>query len=273
MTRIAMIFALVLSSFSMFPYAHACGPDSDCAVANDRHYRIRMPEGHDGKTKIGAIVYAHGYRGSAKGMMKNKSMAKLASEMGVALVATKSFDDDWRVPGVPRNTDADGSLEYEYYDSVVQDISTRFPIDRNRLMATGFSAGGMMVWNLICHRSELFAGFAPMSGTFWEPEPVSCNTPPASVVHIHGDADPVVPLLGRPIADTHQGQVPDVLAMYARHGKYEKNGSEQLGRLNCEKSKNTEGNILNFCLFEGGHSFRSEYVKQAWEMLEAAGKL
>ena len=123
----------------------ACGPDTECMVGNNRHYRIVMPENHDGRTQIGAIVYAHGYRGSAKGMMKNASMRKLASKMGLALVATKSYSDDWRLPGVPRNTDADGSIEFEYYDTVIKDITERFPIDPERIVATGFSAGGMMV--------------------------------------------------------------------------------------------------------------------------------
>jgi len=273
MIRITLIAAFIVSSVGFLLPAHACGPDTDCTLSENRHYRIRMPEGHDGESRIGAIVYAHGYRGSAKGMMRNKSMAKLATEMGVALIATKSFSDDWRLPGVPRNTDADGNLEFNYYDEVIQDVVRRFPIDRNKLMATGFSAGGMMVWNLICHRSELFAGFAPMSGTFWEPEPATCDTPPTSVVHIHGDADPVVPLLGRPIADTHQGQVPDVLAMYAKYGEYQDTGREILGKLECQNSQNAAGEILNFCLFAGGHSFRSEYVKQAWEILEKAGRL
>lgn len=251
----------------------ACGTDTDCVVGDGRHYRIRLPEGHDGQSKIGAIVYAHGYRGSAKGMMNNKSMVKLASEMGVALVATKSYEDDWRIPGVPRNTDADGSIELTYYDAVIDDITSRFPIDRAKLLATGFSAGGMMVWNLACHRSSLFAGFAPMSGTFWEPEPETCTTPPASIIHIHGNSDPVVPLDGRPIADTHQGQVAEVLKMYKAYGGFSLVGETEIGRLDCHNSRNDRGDILNFCLFEGGHSFRSEFVRQAWEMLEEAGKL
>jgi len=268
-----IILALGLLTFFAgvnFKDAHACGPDSNCDIG-DRHYRIRMPENHDGITKIGAIVYAHGYRGSAKGMMKNKSMAKLASEMGVALIATKSYEDDWRIPGVPRNTGTDGEIELTYYDAVIDDVAKRFPIDRNRLMATGFSAGGMMVWNLICHRSGLFGG--PMSGTFWKPEPETCTSPPASVVHIHGDADPVVPLNGRPIADTHQGQVPQVMKMYSEYGNYSFFDESEYGDLNCQNTKNKAGQILNFCLFSGGHSFKSEYVRAAWQMLSKAGRL
>ena len=268
-----LLFALSLLMLVSNPFeAQACGVQTNCMIG-ERHYRIKMPEGHDGTNRIGAIIYAHGYRGSANGMMKNKSMAKLASELGVALIATKSYSNDWRIPGVPRNRDADGRLELTYYDALIEDVTSRFPIDSSRLMATGFSAGGMMVWNLICHRSEKFAAFVPMSGTFWQPEPKTCTSPPANVIHIHGDADPVVPLMGRPIADTHQGEVPKVMEMYANYGNYEETGEEKLGKLTCQNTKNPEGKILIFCLFSGGHSFRTEFLRNAWQKLATEGKL
>lgn len=266
---------LCLLSLSVFPFvgeADACGPDSDCMVG-DRHYRIRLPEGYESSEKIGAIIYAHGYRGSAKGMMKNESMAALANELGVALIATKSYEEDWRIPGVPRNRETDGQIELTYYDAVIADVTSRFPIDPERMIATGFSAGGMMVWNLICHRSELFAGFVPIAGTFWQPEPTTCTTPPASIIHIHGNADKIVPLMGRPIADTHQGEVPTVLEMYSRYGGYTFAGDEKIGELSCQNSENANGSILNFCLFEGGHSFKSDFVRQAWKKFEKKGML
>ncbi|MEM9278046.1 MAG: prolyl oligopeptidase family serine peptidase [Pseudomonadota bacterium] len=273
MIRLLLLASILLTPLSVVSTAsHACGSDSNCDIG-DRHYRILMPESHNGTDKIGAIVYAHGYRGTAKGMMNNQSMAEMANKLGVAIIATKSYEDDWRIPGVPRNTQTDGKIELTYFDAVIEDATQRFPIDQDRLMATGFSAGGMMVWNLICHRSQLFAGFAPMAGTFWEPEPKTCDTPPASVVHIHGESDKIVPLMGRPIVDAHQGQIPEVLDMYSTYGGYKKNGTSEAADLRCENAKNTEGEILNFCLHPGGHSFKSEYVRHAWETLEKAGKL
>ena len=267
-----LFIAMILLFGLLTPQAQACGPDTNCEIG-DRHYRIRMPENHDGTSKIGAIVYAHGYRGSAAGAMRNKSFAKMASELGVAFIAAKSYREDWRIPGVPRNTQTDGNIELAYFDALIEDVTSRFPIDRSRIMATGFSAGGMMVWNLICQRSQLFAGFVPISGTFWEPEPVTCTTPPANVIHIHGDNDPVVPLMGRKIADTHQGQVPQVLEMYSSYGGYQSSNSFEEGALDCETSIAPTSEFLTFCLFAGGHSFRTEYVRQAWRMLEKAGKL
>lgn len=252
--------------------AHACGPDTDCVIG-DRHYRVRMPEGHDGTTPVGAVVYAHGYKGSAAGTMRNEGLGKMISDLGFALIATKSSGDDWSIPHAPSGGTIPDVDELAYFDAVISDATARFPVDGNRLMATGFSAGGMMVWTLICHRSEAFAGFAPMAGTFWRPEPETCTTPPASVVHIHGDNDKIVPLAGRKIQDTHQGDVPKVLAMYRDYGGYGNASARQMGELACEQRTNAGGAILDYCQFEGGHSFRSAFVKAAIDRLREVGRL
>ena len=269
MLRILAIFS-VISLFAAPTLA--CGPDTDCMV-DDRTYRIRMPEGHDGNTKVGAIVYAHGYRGTSEGVMRNASLGDLASELGVALIAAKTLGDDWSIPGVPSDNKNETIDELVYFDRVIEDAATRFPIDRKRLMATGFSAGGMMVWNLICHRSEAFAAFVPIAGTFWAPEPETCTSPPTSVIHIHGDTDPVVPLEGRPIADTAQGNVFHVLEMYRRYGGYSVPSGEEVEGLRCENSANADGHLLNFCLFSGGHSFETRFIRHAWDVFTEAGQL
>jgi polyhydroxybutyrate depolymerase len=252
--------------------ALACGPDTDCELG-DRHYRISMPEGHDGATKVGAIVWAHGYRGSARGMMRNKGFLKAMSDKGLAVIALKSARDDWVLPNAPRNKEADGSVEFDYLDAVITDASTRFAIDTDRLLLSGFSAGGMMVWNAACARPDLFAGFAPISGTFWLEPPASCAQPVANIIHIHGDADPTVPLTGRRIADTHQGAVADSLAMYTEFGGFGAPEPSSAPMFDCLNQRNAAGNLLEFCLFEGGHSFRGAYVSYAWDRLAAAGKL
>lgn len=264
-----ILIAVMLSSM---PEAKACGPDTDCRIG-DRIYRIRMPEGHDGVTRIGAIVFAHGYRGNVRGAVRGKGFIALGKRLNVAIIATKSAGPDWALPGAPSEASKRGIDEIAYYERVIADASRRFPIDTNRMMATGFSAGGMMVWNLICDRSRLFAGFAPIAGTFWEPMPTTCAAPPASVVHIHGTSDKTVPLLGRPIAATHQGQVPTALAMYARHGGFSAPVSETVDGLDCRKRVNPEGHILDFCTHPGGHSFSIRHVETAWRLLKKAGRL
>lgn len=253
--------------FAVIPLsALACGPDTDCALG-DRHYRLAMPEGHDGATPVPAIVFAHGYKGSAAGVMRNKSLRRLASELGVALIAGKSVGPGWDLPNNPREIDSTGASEFAYFDAVLSDASERFAIDTERVMATGFSGGGMMVWNLICARSGSFAGFAPIAGTFWLEAPETCTAPVASVVHIHGDADKIVPLDGRVIGQTKQGEVSEALEMYRGFGGFGRSQRADAGDLRCTRQDNDGGQILELCLFSGGHSFKTQHIRYAWERL------
>jgi polyhydroxybutyrate depolymerase len=249
--------------------ALACGADTNCAVG-DRDYRIAMPEGYDGKTPVGAIVFAHGYRGSAAGVMRNKRLRKVVSDLGVALIATNGVRGDWDLPNSPHGK-SDGSAELAYYDAVIEDAASNFAIDTKRMMATGFSAGGMMTWTLACARSATYAAFAPMAGTFWLKPPKSCNAPVTNIVHIHGTSDRIVPLTGRAIGDTRQGNVYDTLAMYKELGAFHNASESKSGNLTCEDSNNAQGKTLSFCLFSGGHQFSSKYVKFAWETFVSKG--
>lgn len=266
------LFVVTVAFLVAASSASACGPDTDCEIG-DRHYRISLPDSYDGVTPVGAIVFAHGYRGSAQGVMRNKNMRQLVSDMGLALIAVKSLDEDWVLPNAPSHMDSDGAAEFAYFEDVLADASARFALDRDRVMMTGFSAGGMMVWNLACARPDLFAGFAPIAGTYWKEPPAECELPVASIVHIHGTEDRMVPLAGRPIGLTKQGDVAEALAMYQGFGEFGDAETAQVADMQCQRRANDAGDVLEFCTFPGAHSFRPDFLSYAWGRLETAGKL
>jgi polyhydroxybutyrate depolymerase len=251
--------------------AGACGADSDCPLA-DRLYRITMPEGHDGTTPVGALVWVHGYRGSAAGVMRNGSLRRMVSDAGLALIAAQGVNGTWDLPYGPRTFDSTGAAEFAYFDAVIADAARRFPMDHRRIIAAGFSAGGMMVWNLACSHPANFAGFIPVSGTFWLKPPDTCVPPATSIVHIHGDADKTVPLAGRAIGQTTQGKVAEALSMYQNFGHFGPETPRNSGGLRCQNRSNPAGEILEFCLFSGGHSLRTEYLRYGIERLKSAGQ-
>ena len=260
----ATLLATTLSSAG--PVA-ACGGADRCDLPDGRHYYLAMPAIPEAAAP-GAIVFAHGYRGTAEGVMRNRSLVNLAGDLGVALIAIKSADDDWILPGSPRHPDSDGALEFAYVAAVLDDAQARFGIDRARVLATGFSAGGMMTWNLACARPDLFAGFAPMSGTFWVGPPAGCAAPVRGLVHFHGDADPVVPQTGRAIGPTVQGDVAAAMAMYAQAGGWDgPPDTVTLGDTTCDMRRRADGAPLAFCAFPGGHDFRTANLRTAWDWL------
>lgn len=265
-----MRYIILILTMMLAPSVQACGADSDCIVG-DRAYRISLPEGGD--APLGAVIWSHGYGGSAAGVMRNGSLRKMVHAQGLALIAAQGVAGSWNLPNGPRTMDSTGAAEFAYFEAMIADAAEQFGIDDTRLVSAGFSAGGMMVWNLACARPDTFAGFIPIAGTFWLKPPETCAPDIASIVHIHGDRDTTVPLDGRAIAETRQGKVSDALTMYASHGDFSPVSQKDLEMLRCTDQANGRGDILEFCLFEGGHSFRTEYLAYGLERLKAAGRL
>lgn len=265
----ALVAALIASL--MAAPVFACGADSKCDVG-ERYYHIAMPDGHDGTTPVGVLIWAHGYGGSAAGVMQNTSLRRMVSDADLALIAVQGVDGSWDLPYGPRTFDSTGAAEFAYFDAVIADAASRFAINPDQIIASGFSAGGMMVWNLACSHPRQFAGFIPVSGTFWLKPPDTCVQPVSSIVHIHGDSDQTVPLTGRPIGPTKQGKVEDALSMYAAFGAFGPAEASTPDDLQCSTRTNPEGKILEFCLFRGGHVLRTEYLKYALDRLRAAGQ-
>ncbi len=256
--------------------AAACGLDSDCVVnvegQGERSYRIYLPEGVE--EPMGAIVYAHGYRGSSSGAMRNGGFMAMADRLGVAFIAVNADDNpDWILPGTPSDPGYRGRRELDYMRAVLDDAEARFGLDRDRMLMTGFSAGGMLTWNLICDEGALFAAYAPVSGTFWDPIPENCSAPVADVIHVHGTADRVVPIGGRPIRATSQGDVREAFALYAAHGGFGAPEAADWEGLDCARRTNADGRVLELCLHDGGHDFRTAYIERAWRRFEALGVL
>ncbi|MEJ6391146.1 alpha/beta hydrolase family esterase [Gymnodinialimonas ulvae] len=247
--------------------ALACGADTDCTILNgERTYRYYMPEGLDGP--VGAVFHAHGYRGSAQGAMRNAALQRMADRLGMALVAMNADADDWNLAHRPREPEQAQAREFDYVRAVIEDVAGRVDLNREHLIATGFSAGGMMTWTLACGMGDTFAGFVPYSGTFWAPVPDTCTSPPSRVIHIHGLQDEVVPLQGRPIGPARQGDVMQSFQMYANHaGLPAPEQAEFPHGEACMVSMGDGPGALALCVFEGGHSYSTERVEWAIEQI------
>jgi polyhydroxybutyrate depolymerase len=181
--------------------AAGCGPAREpaCATAHGE-YRIALP---DGVEHPPALVFLHGWGGSAEGIMQNRGMIEQLTGRGYALVAPdgvqsrymkgKKTWDVLRRPDWPRD-------DLGFLREVVEDAAARHGIDRHRVLLAGFSNGGTMAWNVACLVPGLARAYAPVSGALWEPMPESCARP-VDLFHVHGWTDRVVPLEGRPLGD------------------------------------------------------------------------
>ena len=254
-------FTILIFIFS-FSGVIACGHETDCKIG-DRTYRIFVPESFDSNSEAGALIHLHGYRGTAKGVMRNKALTSLVSNFNIPLIAPKSKGRDWNFPNSPSYTRSPTNNESKFFDELIEDVVSRFGISPDKLIISGFSSGGMAVWYLACYHGTKYSAFIPLSGTFWGNIPESCEQGAVNLIHYHGKSDSVVPLEGRPIGSTFQGNVFKAFEMMTNYGNYETVSEVQSNDLECTRKFNSDRKILELCLYEGGHEMRVSQIKRA----------
>jgi hypothetical protein len=76
-----------------------------------------------------------------------------------------------------------------------------------------------------------------------------------------------VPLHGRPIRDTSQGDVFEVFHRYAAWGHFGAAVESHAPGLDCTRRINAQGRMLELCLHPGAHDLRPVDVVRAWHEL------
>ncbi|WP_323778057.1 hypothetical protein, partial [Leisingera sp.] len=193
-SRLLLIFTLLSTAGQAL--ALDCGGKRQPCRTESGEYHIAVPDGWQGGP---AVMHLHGYGSSGAKIIGRDGFVKGFTERGYALIAPTALPwgegkpSDWAV--------RDGWQIYPRRDTlflreVLEDAAERASVDPNRLMLTGFSRGGSMVWDMACHAPDFALAYSPAAGGFWQPMPSECRGP-ANILHIHGFADPVVPMEGR----------------------------------------------------------------------------
>lgn len=266
-TPIAALAAL--SASWLFPGSalaqSACGAGGKCVVEGG-YYLAAIPETWDGKARLPLVVYFHGWNGSPEGTFRNKAMVNGVTRRGAIFVAPFAQTGYWRQIGTGR---AEGGRdERAYVKAVVADIRKRWPVDESRTMASGFSRGASMVWNVACYAGDLFAAYVPIAGGFWNSNPETCPTGPVNLRHIHGLSDTVVAFDEIGIYNS----MPITEGMRFLRGlnqcRNEPDTETTYKRYSCNTWSSCASNKqLELCLHPKGHSIPAEWVAEGYDWM------
>lgn len=269
----AVLFCLAL--IAVVPSAAAqtgCGEEAECEISEGSYY-LALPENWDGTTALPAIVFFHGHRSSGRSVLRG-GVRSVFGKAGYAIIAPNGQirpGADYRYwPARPLENEERDDVAFAL--AVVDDVARRVPLDRSRILVSGFSAGGSMAWMIACYQGDLFAGYVSVSGALRRPIPErECPGGPARLLHIHGFADEQVPLEGRGIRDWHQGDVFESLALLrATNGCRSNPHAIEIGDpFSCRTWDScTSGAEIRFCLHDGGHSLPNGWATEAREWFE-----
>ncbi|RMF40537.1 MAG: polyhydroxybutyrate depolymerase [Alphaproteobacteria bacterium] len=262
---------LILLALAALPLpAAACGETSECRVDGGA-YLIALPEG----PAKGAVIFLHGYGGTAKGLMRNRTLVKAVTERGYALIAPQGLPwrpgqkgGSWNMRLSPERRD-----DIAFLRAVAADAGTRFGLPHGGMLLSGFSAGGMMVWRVACNAPEAFPAYAPVSGLLWRPLPEKCAGP-MRMLHVHGWSDPVVPIEGRSVAggritqgDLFRGL--DILRAADGCARDDPDSYDRSGRYLIRRwTECAPGARLELAMHPGGHMIPKDWTTLALDWFE-----
>ena len=159
----------------------------------DREYFLYVPDSYNGSVAVPIVFNFHGFGGNAERFMEYADLRSVAETNTFILVYPQGSclegSSHWNpCPNGPDNkSEAD---DFGFVEAMINQISSEYNIDLDRVYAGGYSNGGMMAYGLANYKSDLIAAVASVSGTM-----LNCTgstNHPMPVVHLHGTSDDVV---------------------------------------------------------------------------------
>lgn len=190
-------------AFGCLSAAAAATQDSIVAVLVAQQPRIaylHVPATIDRERKYPLVIGFHGGGANAQGYIEQSQLVAKGERAGFIVVCPEGTPFR-RMPrhrvwnsGPEYSTSSGNADDVAFTRLLIDEISSRYPIDPKRIYATGFSNGGQMSYRLALELSHRIAAIAPMSGG----RLAEGRRPsrPVPVLHIHGTADGVYPLAG-----------------------------------------------------------------------------
>lgn len=264
-----------LAALVLVVLASTARAEPELITLTDGTYRAVTPTGWDGKRTLPLVLYLHGYREDSAKIVDNAELVAAVTGVGALLIVADGLDKSWSHNGAPSHKRDD----IAFLHAVVANAEKRWPVDKARVFAAGFSIGGSMVWDLACHGANGFAAFLPFSGDFWMPYPDHCDTGPVELRHTHAVNDHTFPMAGRPLfgGRFHQGDIHKSFEIIEATDDCtaEPDLIGRDGELDCESWTTCKSSKqLEMCLHNGDHQIQPDWLHRSllWALKRVAAK-
>ena len=252
----------------------------------ERSYSMHVPPSYDPTKPMPMILMTHGMSQTGADLQAMIDSNKLADKEGFIAVYPDSVN--WfNVKGLRTWESGNGLVlpgqhagDIQFMGRLIDATKTQLNVDPMRIYMAGFSNGGMLAYATAGALSGTLASVAILSSTMSGKE--ARPKEPLSLINVHGDVDPIIPLAG--LTDT-----PPVLAdvgvpifkpthwstdyYKALDGITEPYSVSHLGKETIETAANAKnGTAVEQITISGADHFlnnRAFLLQQTWDFLKA----
>jgi len=174
------LITIVLMSLSLSVWAQHQFTNVTLRVGGaDRTMKVYVPSGLQSNRPL--VISLHGLNQDPDYQQNQARWEQVADTAKFVVVYPRAIDLRW---------DIGGDRDINLILAIIDDMQTRYGIDRNRVYVTGFSMGGMMSYHVANRIADKVAAIGPVAGYLFA-NPVSSSRP-MPIIHAHGTSDDVV---------------------------------------------------------------------------------
>ena len=162
-----------------------------------RTFVLYAPPAARGNQPVPLLLAFHGSGSTGAAMRREAGFDAIAAREGFLVAYPDAPAGNWAEDCDCNVADRLGVNDTGFVRALVDTVDGRFPVDRHRIGAVGFSQGGLFVHRLACQMADVISAVAsvaaPMSGVLAQ----RCGpAAPVSVMVALGTLDPVFPYEG-----------------------------------------------------------------------------
>lgn len=245
----------------------------------NRHYLYYLPETLDPARPLPLLLAFHGGGGNAAGFANTTKLHNIAEREGFIVIYPHGSGAGKRLKKLSWNTgmrppqgyaEENNTDDVGFIRSLLSHFEAEYPIDSQRIYATGLSKGAMFSYRLACELSGRIRAIAPVAGplTYDDCRPAA----PVALLHIHGDSDNHVPFEGgrgeytaRKLLHGYPAAKRGIELFRRAAGASEKPLPLQLGReTRCFDYPGGKSPVRYCLIKDGGHAWPGSR-KKAWQ--------
>ena len=192
----AILLAIAPSVWSAAP-SPGCGaspPDPPPATievdGRAREFITAVPDGYDPAVPHALVFAFHGRTTPNTQVRRYFGLERAAAHPTIVVYPAGLVADDGKFSWYERGQHGDRLRDYALFDALVEQFSSAYCIDLDRIFAVGHSLGGSFANSLGCARGSVIRGVGSVAGRIWEAE---CSGPTAAMI-IHNPDDDLVPV-------------------------------------------------------------------------------
>jgi poly(3-hydroxybutyrate) depolymerase len=192
-------------------------------IGAERPAELFLPEANESDEPSGILVNLHGYSGDSISQTNYTYLKESALAAGLAYIAPDGMKDGsgnrfWNASNACCDFAKSGVNDVEYIDSLIDEISNSYNLDKSRIYLFGHSNGHFMSYQYLCTSKNQIAAIAGLAGSM-DADPAQCSGKTANILHIHGDADATISYAGGALFAQSYPSVDEVVKRWSNNNQ------------------------------------------------------